>query len=470
MVSKMQSELDKSDADKLCGMLKMWRREAGLTQDQLAGLSTVSVRAIRDLELGKVQQPRKDTIRLLADALTLNGSRRVALELAVGETTAAGALKQVYNLGHAAPPASLGPIVGRQPELQAIMKILGAKHERAAMTVVGFMGVGKSRLALEAAKLLHASSGIPVLWVHMGGGADPAAVPQPILPNWASEAIAAGGAVHELIQIIGGEPALLVLDGLEPQQQVQTSLTRILRACPRLSVLVTTREPIFGLGSRVLPLAPLPLPEPSAQADGKLAADQPALTLMMSYLSHLRPDVLPSESVAATMARICRALDGLPQALESAASWLPLYAPQQLLKAAESSPLTLTENMLSTDSHAAEEYRRSLDQSLARLRPQHARTLRVLASMDVSWTVETVAQKTQCTPTEALRSLHGLLLRGLVRQVRHEHANHNGLAKFTVLNLVRHLINARTDASDLYEPPGPALHTVPPGVLTVNGS
>ena len=431
----------KKEADKFGEMLKTWRREAGLTQSQLAGLSTVSVRAIRDLELGKVQQPRRDTIHLLADALRLNGSHRTAIELAMGETSATGALKQVYNLSQAVPPASFGPFAGRQSELDAIIQLLGTKHERLVMAVVGFTGVGKTRLALEAAQVLHASSRMPVLWVYMSGSAEPAAVPQSILSNWASEVIASGGPVHELIQIIGDEPALFVVDGLETLQPVETSLMRLLHACPRLSVLATTREPSFGLCRRVLPLAPLPLPEPSAQVDCKLAADQPALTLMMSYLSHLRPDILPSEPVIAAMTRICHALDGLPQALESAASWLPLYAPHQLLEIAESSPLTLTENMLATDSHRAGSFRLSLDQSLARLHPQHILLLRLLASVDVSWTVDAVVQKNQCTPAEALRCLHGLLLRGFLRRVHHEQANHKRLTTFTVLNLVRHLVN-----------------------------
>ena len=180
----------KKEADKFGEMLKTWRREAGLTQSQLAGLSTVSVRAIRDLELGKVQQPRRDTIHLLADALRLNGSHRTAIELAMGETSATGALKQVYNLSQAVPPASFGPFAGRQSELDAIIQLLGTKHERLVMAVVGFTGVGKTRLALEAAQVLHASSRMPVLWVYMSGSAEPAAVPQSILSNWASEVIA----------------------------------------------------------------------------------------------------------------------------------------------------------------------------------------------------------------------------------------------------------------------------------------
>ncbi|MFI6642977.1 helix-turn-helix domain-containing protein [Streptomyces sp. NPDC050504] len=425
-------------------MLKVTRRQAGLTQEQLAGLSTVSVRAIRDLELGKVQQPRRETIRLLAGALRLSGSRRAAFELAAGGTAAAGALKQAYDVAQALPPTSIGPFVGRQAELRAVTELLGTERER-LVTVVGAIGVGKTRLVLEATQLLHTRSRVPVLWAHMGVGANAAVgVPQLLLANWVSEVLSGSGPYHELAHVIGARPTLLVLDGVGARTAVHASLPQLLHSCPRLSVLVTTREPGqgTGIGGRVLPLAPLALPSAAPGPDGDPAADQPALALIMSYLRHLRPDILPTESVATTMARVCRALDGLPQALESAASWLLLYAPHQLLEAAETFPLTLTENVSATDSHAAGAFRRALEQSIEGLPPQHAKLLRVLAARDATWSVGAVAGRARLTQAEALRGLHALLLRGLVRPVRYEQAGHSGLTNFTVLNLVRHLVGA----------------------------
>lgn len=421
-----------------CGrILKETRERVGLTQDQLSGLSTVSVRAIRDLELGKVQVPRRDTIRLLADALGMDGSRRASLEAAIAGARAEGTAGPARDLSQAFPPIAFGPLVGRQAELRAITELLGTRQER-LVSVVGCTGVGKTRLALEAAQVLNATSRVPVLWASVRGGAGPAAaVREPVLPRWVTE-VASGESVHDLSQAIGDEPALLVLDDLEVSYSFQSSLMQAMRACPRLSVLTTNREPISGLGRRVLPLAPLALPECE---DGVSGVDQPAITLMMSYLSHLRPDILPTDSVVGTMARICRALDGLPGALESAASWLSLYEPRQLADTAESSPLMLTESIWVGDSRANWEFRRSLEQSLSGLEPRYAVLLRALTSMRTSWTVDTIAREAQCTPREAMHGLHVLLLRGFVRRTHGEHADQRGLTDLTVLNLVRHLIN-----------------------------
>lgn len=421
-----------------CGrILKETRERVGLTQDQLSGLSTVSVRAIRDLELGKVQVPRRDTIRLLADALGMDGSRRASLEAAIADARTGGTAEHACDLSQAFLPISFGPLIGRDAELRAITELLGTRQER-LVSVVGCTGVGKTRLALEAAQVLNATSQVPVFWAFVRGRADPgAAVRQPILPAWVREVVS-GESVHDLIAAIGSEPALLVIDDLEASHSLQTSLMQAMQACPRLSVLTTNREPISGLGKRMLPLTPLALPKCE---DGISGVDQPALALMMSYLSHLRPDILSTDSVVGAMARICRALDGLPGALEAAASWLSLYEPRQLADAAESSPLMLTESIWVADSRANWEFRPSLEQSLSGLESKYAVLLHVLTSMRTSWTVDTIAKEAQCTLREATHGLHALLLRGFVRRNRCAHADHNGLTDLTVLNLVRHMIS-----------------------------
>ncbi|MEV0393369.1 helix-turn-helix domain-containing protein [Polymorphospora rubra] len=446
MGSQMRENGVRQHADGLAEMLKVSRWQAGLTQVQLAGLSAVSVRAIRDLELGKVQQPRRETVRLLVSALRLKGSRRAAFEVAAGGMSATGALEQAYEIEQAQPPAPIGHFVGNRSELQAVTELLGTERER-LVTVVGITGVGKTRLALEAAQALHARSRMPILWVHMGVGADAAAgLPQRVFASWIGEIVTAGRPLQELAQAIGGKRTLLVLDGVDTPAAVHASLLQLLHSCPRLSVLITTREPTPVLGDRLVPLTPLTLPEPMAPNGPVEGDEEPALGLMMSYLRHLRPDILPTESVVATMARICCALDGLPQAIESAASWLPLYSPHQLLDAAESHPLSLTEHMSAPDSKTAGSFRRSLEQSISRLQQQHTTLLQVLAAEGASWNVTEVARQAGCTPADVLRGLHALLLRGLIRPVRHERAGHTGLSSFSVLNLVRHLAVPSTPA------------------------
>lgn len=74
---------------------------------------------------------------------------------------------------------------------------------------------------------------------------------------------------------------------------------------------------------------------------------------MLSYVSHMRPDVLPTDALTTTLADICHALDGIPQALEAAASWLLLYSPEQLLDVARTTPLVLVDGVTPPTRRAA---------------------------------------------------------------------------------------------------------------------
>jgi len=157
---------EQATMDGLAEQLVAARRRAGMTQEQLAGLSTISVRAIRDLEQGRVQQPRRNTLRLLTDAMRLGATRRAALELAVTGAQADTVMRDAFGAELAPPPKPLCRLVGRTEELRTLNGLLASEQER-LLTVVGLAGVGKTRLAQEASLLLHTSDCVPVLWIDM---------------------------------------------------------------------------------------------------------------------------------------------------------------------------------------------------------------------------------------------------------------------------------------------------------------
>ncbi|MCX5394685.1 helix-turn-helix transcriptional regulator [Streptomyces sp. NBC_00094] len=142
-------------------LIRGHRLRIGLTQRELADLSTISVRAIRDLEKGKALRPRADTIRLIADGLRLGPRARTALEESVSRGHQGGAGRHLLP-ERCAPPVPLHPLIGREAEAAILAEELRSGAER-LVTVVGLSGVGKTRLALETAARLH-ESGFPVLW------------------------------------------------------------------------------------------------------------------------------------------------------------------------------------------------------------------------------------------------------------------------------------------------------------------
>lgn len=440
---------EQSATDGLAEQLRAARRWAGLTQEQLAGLSTVSVRAIRDLEQGRVRHPRRETLRLLADAMRLSDARRAALELAVEGASAGPVMHEAYGAELAPPPAPLCRLVGRAEELRALTGLLAGEHDR-LLTVVGLPGVGKTRLAQEAAALLHTRDRIPVLWVDMAEAAAtaPAAprTPRSALTGWARSLATGDGGLEELASVIRDRATLLVLDGHDSAAHLVPRLAELLHACERLQVLVTAREPHRVPGNRLLPLAPLPVPDPEAGAalpGQSLTAGEPAVELMLSHVGHIRPDLLPTDSMVRTVADICRALDGVPRAMESAASWLLLHSLEDLLRVARTRPLDIVDDATLADPGGAA-LAAELTESVNRLDDQPAALLGDLSALSDGWTAEQAATALSAATGAVVRDVHALLLRGLVRRLP---AGPDGAARFGVLNLVRRLAAERAAAS-----------------------
>src|SRR5690606_22503911 len=134
-------------------------------QRELAGLSTLSIRAIRDLEHGRVRRPRKDTVRLLADALGLEGRRRTAFTAAaVGPIATDGGLPS-GDLALNGVPRLTPPLEAE--ELRSLTNLLAAeyqlpdRHADAADTD----GEGLGGLVVAVARQLSSTSDWSILWV-----------------------------------------------------------------------------------------------------------------------------------------------------------------------------------------------------------------------------------------------------------------------------------------------------------------
>lgn len=124
------------------------RRKAGLTQDELAARTGVSVRGIRDLEAGRVARPRPSTVRLLADAFRLAGGERERfLRDAAPAPALVPALAAAPRRGPRQLPLDIADFSGRHGELSRLDEVVGSSGGRAATVVLsavaGMAGVGK---------------------------------------------------------------------------------------------------------------------------------------------------------------------------------------------------------------------------------------------------------------------------------------------------------------------------------------
>jgi predicted ATPase len=199
-------------------------------------------------------------------------------------------------------PIQATPLIGRERELEELAERLG---EHRLVTLVGPGGTGKTRLALQAAAEAVESFEHGVWWVPLAPVTDPERVESAI-----AGAIGADGPLPEHLR---PQQALLLIDNFEQVVDGADRMAALLEAAPRVSVLVTSREPLRVQGEFRYPVDPL------EEAD--------AVALFVERALAVDPAFTPDDAVA----EICRRLDGLPLAVELAAARIGLLSPLDLL-------------------------------------------------------------------------------------------------------------------------------------------
>ena len=210
--------------------------------------------------------------------------------------------------------------VGRRRELGRVAE---AVRSRRLVTLVGPGGVGKTRLALEAARL-HADPHLDGIWlVDLAGLSDPALIPRAVASALSVVEGQRRSLDEALERVLHERSLLLVLDNCEHLIGACANLVdRLLRAYPSLHVLVTSREPLAIGGEQLVEIAPLPVPRPEDDRDARRLRANEAAQLFALRARAVRSDFLLTEESCEAVAAICRRLDGLPLALELAAARL----------------------------------------------------------------------------------------------------------------------------------------------------
>jgi transcriptional regulator with XRE-family HTH domain len=232
------------------GLLRKLRREARLTQEELAEAAGVSLRAVSYLERGVVTSPQKDTVRLLADALGLIGPARAGFEAAArGWAVPGGVAAATRTL-----PRDIASFTGRQQELEQLAKaVAGAGGVVGIHAIGGMAGVGKTAFAVHAAHRLadRFPGGQIFLPLH---GHTPGQRPVDPADALASLLLTAGVApaqippgLEERMALwrdrLAGQQLLLVLDDAVGSEQVLP----LLPGSGGSLVLVTSRRHLTGL-------------------------------------------------------------------------------------------------------------------------------------------------------------------------------------------------------------------------------
>lgn len=227
--------------------------------------------------------------------------------------------------------AELTSYVGKNADVTAVRDLVG-RHR--LTTLIGPGGAGKTRLATETARTLLPDLPDGAWLVELAAIGPDGDVAQATLTGLGLRDTLLGEASDQeptgrLVAAIGDREMVLVLDNCEHViEQAATFAHRLLGECRRLRILATSREPLGITGEALWPVLPLALPGPDADPDE--IASAPAVRLLRERAGAARQDLADDAPTLRTMARICRTLDGMPLAIELAATRLRTLSVDQL--------------------------------------------------------------------------------------------------------------------------------------------
>ena len=338
---------------------------AGLSQEALAERARISTEAVGALERGSRKAPQRQTLALLIEALKVEGADRERLELAAVRPSVprrrevAAALSGIASALRL--PGPLTSFVGRELDLRSLEEALSTAR---LVSLVGPGGVGKSRLALEAARRMGGRFDDGAVLVELA----PLAVGAAVIPAFASVlGVADEGDVPLLDRVAracGNARRLIVADNCEHVLDACAEIVfALLNACPNVRILATSREPLRTSGEHIFRLGPLP-------ADA-------ALELFVDRAKAAAPYRRFEPREMEVAGQICRRIDGIPLAIELAASRTDMFDLETINKR-----LSERFELLSTASRTTLPQHRTLralvDWSHELLEPVEARTFRRL--------------------------------------------------------------------------------------------
>jgi non-specific serine/threonine protein kinase len=322
-------------------------------------------------------------------------------------------------------PALRWQMVGRRAEIEQIQRFLSQEVPR-LLTLTGFGGAGKTTLALHVAHSLLERFPGGVFFIDVSTINDPAlilsAIAQAInLPEEPRRALK-----DTLRDFLSNRLVLFVLDNFEQVISGAPILAGLLDENPHLRLLVTSREALRLRGEQVLPILPMP--------------SEDAVQMFLQRAHALNPAFQLTEANAASISELCTKLDGLPLAIELAATRTKMFSPQALLARLQSdletgSPLLATLTSGARDLPLRQQtLRNAIAWSYNPLSPGEQKTLWAAALFRPTFGLAVLAHVTGLSEDETIRALESLLDKNLIQSTQEPST------RFTMLDTIREFV------------------------------
>jgi non-specific serine/threonine protein kinase len=335
-------------------------------------------------------------------------------------------------------------LIGRETECATALAYL-LDDAVPLLTLTGPGGVGKTRLALQAATDLAEAFADGVVFVPLATIRDPALVVPAMIQALGLQDLGSRPLAEQLVDALRPRQTLLLLDNLEQVLDAAPELAALLTGCPRLKILATSRSVLRLSGEHDVPVAPLALPpsgsSPSVADVGAAAAVQ----LFVARARAAHPDFVLTAQNAAAVAAVCRRLDGLPLAIELAATRVTHLSPEALLEKLEQRLPLLTGGPRDLPIRL-QTMRGAIAWSYGLLPPQDRRLFRALSLFVGGFTLEAAEVVGEAGGEGAQRTLDGvasLVAQSLLHPVEAGGAE----PRYAMLETIREYAGEQLDAS-----------------------
>jgi predicted ATPase/DNA-binding XRE family transcriptional regulator len=311
------------------------RKSLDLTREDLARRVGCAAETIKKIERDE-RRPSHQIARLLANALAIPPEEQpLFLQVARGErssdrlnlesTLAAPSptREQITNL-----PAPVSSFIGREKDVALIQQRL-AEHR--LITLIGVGGIGKTRLSQEVASRLLGEYANGVWLIELASLNDPTLVPQAVGAVFGIRQGTDRTLVESLIHVLHAKTALLLLDNCEHLLDACAELVdELLKNCPNLKILVTSREALGIIGEALYQVQSLTIPEIQTIGSFKKLMNYESILLFTERAQLFQMDFELTKENASSIAQICSRLDGIPLAIELAAVHIRTLSEQQI--------------------------------------------------------------------------------------------------------------------------------------------
>ncbi len=238
-------------------------------------------------------------------------------------------------------PVQFTQLIGREQQIAAVQHLLHREDVR-LVTLTGPGGTGKTRLGLQVAAELCDLFTDGVYFVNLAPISDAEFVVPTIAQTLGLREVAGQSLPERLQEELHQKQLLLVLDNFEQVVSAAPQLVDLLATCPRLKLLVTSREVLHVWAEHEFAMPPLAVPDPTHPPELAALPHYEAVTLFIERAQAVKSDFQVTDANARAVAEICMRLDGLPLAIELAAARVKLFTPQALLSRLEQRLQVLT--------------------------------------------------------------------------------------------------------------------------------